>query len=161
MQNFPAPWGSSTGSSGPTWRRRAYLGYALEVEAIRRAREADLLTTPYVFSREVPLAWPRRGADVLVCHMGLTTKGSIGAVTAKTLDQCVELIDDWAEAARRCAPEVLVLYTGPIAEPEDAAYVLQRCRCCHGFYGASSMERLPHGAGHQGGRRRPFVSIRF
>ena len=100
-------------------------------------------------------------ADVLVCHMGLTTKGSIGAVTAKTLDQCVELIDDWAEAARKVRPEVLVLcHGGPIAEPEDAAYVLQRCRCCHGFYGASSMERLPTERAIKG-QTEAFVSIRF
>ena len=137
------------------------MGYALEVEAIRRAREADLLTTPYVFSREDALAMAEAGADVLVCHMGLTTKGSIGAVTAKTLDQCVELIDDWAEAARKVRPEVLVLcHGGPIAEPEDAAYVLQRCRCCHGFYGASSMERLPTERAIKG-QTEAFVSIRF
>ena len=137
------------------------MGYALEVEAIRRAREADLLTTPYVFSREDALAMTEAGADVLVCHMGLTTKGSIGAVTAKTLDQCVELIDDWAEAARKVRPGVLVLcHGGPIAEPEDAAYVLQRCRCCHGFYGASSMERLPTERAIKG-QTEAFVSIRF
>lgn len=137
------------------------MGYALEVEAIRRAREADLLTTPYVFSREDALSMTEAGADVLVCHMGLTTKGSIGAVTAKTLDQCVELIDDWAEAARKVRPEVLVLcHGGPIAEPEDAAYVLQRCRCCHGFYGASSMERLPTERAIKG-QTEAFVSIRF
>ncbi len=120
------------------------MGYALEVEAIRAAHERDLLTTPYVFSREDAVAMAKAGADILVCHMGLTTKGSIGAQTAKTLDACVALIDDWAEAALAVRPDVLVLcHGGPIAEPEDAEYVLKRCRRCDGFYGASSMERLP------------------
>ena len=159
MQNFP-----TVGLIDGVFRanlEETGMGYALEVEAIRRAREADLLTTPYVFSREDALSMTEAGADVLVCHMGLTTKGSIGAVTAKTLDQCVELIDDWAEAARKVRPEVLVLcHGGPIAEPEDAAYVLQRCRCCHGFYGASSMERLPTERAIKG-QTEAFVSIRF
>ncbi|HEY5422956.1 MAG TPA: phosphoenolpyruvate hydrolase family protein, partial [Ilumatobacteraceae bacterium] len=84
------------------------------------------------------------GADIIVCHMGLTTGGSIGAETALTLDDCVERIDAWADAARSVRPDVIVLcHGGPIATPEDATYVLQRCAAIHGFYGASSMERLP------------------
>ncbi|WP_025745587.1 phosphoenolpyruvate hydrolase family protein [Aminiphilus circumscriptus] len=120
------------------------MGYALEVEAIRRAGEMGLLTTPYVFSAEDAAAMAAAGADILVCHMGLTTKGSIGAATAKTLPQCAELIDAWAEAALRVRKDVLVLcHGGPIAEPEDAAFILRTCKHVHGFYGASSMERLP------------------
>jgi predicted TIM-barrel enzyme len=120
------------------------MGYALEVEAIRRAHELDLLTTPYVFSEADAVAMTEAGADIIVCHMGLTTKGSIGAKTAKTLDDCVPLIDAWAAAARKVREDVIVLcHGGPIAMPEDAAYVLQRCQQINGFYGASSVERLP------------------
>lgn len=120
------------------------MGYELEVEAIRRASERDMLTTPYVFGAEDAVAMTKAGADILVCHMGLTTKGSIGAQTAKTLDQCVGLIDEWASAARAVRDDVIVLcHGGPIATPEDAAYVLKRCQGVNGFYGASSMERLP------------------
>jgi predicted TIM-barrel enzyme len=120
------------------------MGYGLEVEMIRRAREHDLLTTPYVFSAEDAVAMTAAGADLIVCHMGLTTGGAIGAGTAKTLDGCVPLIDDWAAAALGVRDDVLVLcHGGPIATPEDAAYILRSCRQCHGFYGASSMERLP------------------
>ena len=90
------------------------------------------------------VAMTKAGADILVPHMGLTTGGTIGAETAKTLDDCVELIDEWAAAARRIRDDVIVLcHGGPIATPQDAAYVLQRTKYCHGFYGASSMERLP------------------
>ena len=120
------------------------MGYELEIEAIRRASERDMLTTPYVFCAEDAVAMTKAGADILVCHMGLTTKGSIGAQTAKTLDQCVGLIDEWAAAARSVRDDVIVLcHGGPIAMPEDAAYVLKRCKGVNGFYGASSMERLP------------------
>ena len=120
------------------------MGYGLEVEAIRRASERDMLTTPYVFGADDAVAMTKAGADILVCHMGLTTKGSIGAQTAKTLDQCVGLIDEWAAAARSVRDDVIVLcHGGPIAMPEDAAYVLKRCKSVNGFYGASSMERLP------------------
>lgn len=120
------------------------MGYDLEVEAIRRAHELDLLTTPYVFSPEDAVKMTQAGADILVCHMGLTTSGSIGAQTAKTLDQSVALIDEWAAAAKKVRSDVIVLcHGGPIAMPEDAEYVLKRTKECHGFYGASSMERLP------------------
>jgi predicted TIM-barrel enzyme len=120
------------------------MGYALEVETIRAARELDLLTCPYVFTAEEARAMAGAGADVLVPHMGLTTKGTIGAHTARTLDECVELIQAMRDAATSVNPEVLVLcHGGPIAEPEDAAYVLERTDGVVGFFGASSMERLP------------------
>lgn len=120
------------------------MGYGLEVDAIRAAHERDLLTTPYVFSEEDAVAMAEAGADILVCHMGLTTKGSIGAKTAKTLEECAGLIDQWAEAAKKVRDDVIVLcHGGPIAMPDDASYILKNCRHVHGFYGASSMERLP------------------
>jgi len=120
------------------------MGFGHEIDLIRAARALDLLTTPYIFREEEAIEMTRAGADVVVCHMGLTTGGSIGARTALTLDDCVPKINAWAEAALRENPEVIVLcHGGPIAEPQDAAYVLQKCPDCHGFYGASSMERLP------------------
>ena len=120
------------------------MGYGLEVEMIRAARELDLLTAPYVFTPEDARAMAEAGADVLVPHMGLTTGGTIGAETAKTLDECVELVQAMRDAAAEVNPDVLVLcHGGPIAEPEDAAYVLERTEGVVGFFGASSMERLP------------------
>jgi len=120
------------------------MGYGLEVELIEAARAVDLLTTPYVFSAADARAMTRAGADLIVCHMGLTTGGNIGAETAKTLDDCVALIDEWSAAALAEREDVLVLcHGGPIAEPADAAHVLAHAQHCHGFYGASSMERLP------------------
>ena len=120
------------------------MGYDLEVEMIRLAHELDLLTCPYVFTVEEAEAMARAGADVLVPHMGLTTKGTIGAKTARTLDECVELIQAVHDRAKEINSDILVLcHGGPIAEPEDAAYVLERTRGVVGFFGASSMERLP------------------
>ncbi len=120
------------------------FGYYREVEMIRLAHELDLLTTPYVFNPEDAKAMTEAGADILVAHMGLTTSGSIGAKTAKTLDECVRLIDQIAAAAKAVREDVLLLcHGGPIAEPEDAEYILQHCPVVDGFYGASSMERLP------------------
>jgi predicted TIM-barrel enzyme len=120
------------------------MSYRLEVELVAAARRAGLLTTPYVFSARDARAMTEAGADLVVCHMGLTTGGSIGAETAKTLDDCVALVDEWSAAALEVRDDVLVLcHGGPIAEPRDAAYVLSRAAHCHGFYGASSMERLP------------------
>jgi predicted TIM-barrel enzyme len=120
------------------------MGYALEVAMIARAHQVGLLTTPYVFGAQDAIAMAKAGADILVPHMGLTTGGSIGAETARTLDDCVELIDEWAQAARTVREDIIVLcHGGPIATPEDASYVLQHTKYCHGFYGASSMERLP------------------
>ena len=120
------------------------MGYDLEVDMIARAREADLLTTPYVFSSADAVAMTEAGADMIVCHMGLTTGGSIGAETAKSLDDCIALIDGWSAAARAVRDDVIVLcHGGPIAMPDDAAYVLRNATRVDGFYGASSMERLP------------------
>jgi predicted TIM-barrel enzyme len=120
------------------------MSYALEVELIGRARELDLLTTPYVFSADDAVAMTRAGADIIVCHMGLTTGGAIGAATATRLADCVPLIDAWSRAARRVRDDIIVLcHGGPIATPDDAAWILSHCERLHGFYGASSMERLP------------------
>jgi predicted TIM-barrel enzyme len=120
------------------------MSYDLEVEMIGQARELGLLTAPYVFDIASAEAMTRAGADVLVPHMGLTTKGSIGAHTALTLDECVTLIQEMRDAAVAINPDVIVLcHGGPIAEPEDAAYVLERTTGVDGFFGASSMERLP------------------
>ena len=120
------------------------MGYDLEVQLVDRARKLDLLTTPYVFSEENARDMARAGADIVVCHLGLTTGGAIGARTALALTDCVPLIEAWAGAARAVNPDILVLcHGGPIATPEDAAFILEHARGCHGFYGASSMERLP------------------
>jgi len=120
------------------------MGYAREVEMIAKARECDLLTTPYVFDAAQAAAMARAGADLLVCHFGLTVGGAIGAETSIRLEDCPALTDRMAAAALAINRDVLILvHGGPIAEPEDAAYVLSRARHCDGFYGASSMERLP------------------
>src|SRR5260221_12393794 len=120
------------------------MGYGLEVDLIKAAAELDLLTTPYVFNAEEAVAMARAGADIVVCHMGLTTGGSIGAETALTLADCVPRIDEWAAAAKGVRQDVVVLcHGGPIATAAEAAYILASCPGCHGFYGASSMERLP------------------
>jgi predicted TIM-barrel enzyme len=120
------------------------MSYAQEVEMIGLAAERGLLTAPYVFDVASAEAMTRAGADVLVPHMGLTTKGSIGAQTARTLDDCVALVQEMRDAAVAINPDVLVLcHGGPIAEPDDAQYVLERTQGVVGFFGASSMERLP------------------
>jgi len=142
IQNFP-----TVGLIDGTFRanlEETGMGYGLEVELVREARSLDLLTTPYVFNEEEARAMAEAGADIVVCHMGLTTGGSIGAETALKLSDCVGPINAWAAAAKAVNPEVIVLcHGGPIATPEDAQYILQHCREIHGFYGASSMERLP------------------
>lgn len=120
------------------------MGYGLEVEMVGKASALGMLTTPYVFSEEDAAAMAGAGADIVVAHMGLTTGGSIGAETAKTLEDCVPVIDAWAAAARAVNPDVLVLaHGGPIAMPDDAQFILSECTGIQGFYGASSMERLP------------------
>ena len=120
------------------------MSYALEVDVIRLASEKGMFTTPYVFSSEDATAMAEAGADIVVCHLGLTTGGAIGADTALTLDDCISSIDEWSAAALAVNPDVVVLcHGGPISMPEDAEYVLKRTKNCHGFYGASSMERLP------------------
>jgi predicted TIM-barrel enzyme len=142
VQNFP-----TVGLIDGTFRanlEETGMGYDLEVAMIAAAHERGLLTAPYVFDPASAEAMTRAGADVLVPHMGLTTKGTIGAHTARTLDDCVGLIQAMHDAARAIDPDVLVLcHGGPIAEPEDAAYVLERTDGVVGFFGASSMERLP------------------
>ncbi|HML08016.1 MAG TPA: phosphoenolpyruvate hydrolase family protein [Xanthobacteraceae bacterium] len=120
------------------------MGYACEVEMVAKAHARDLLTTPYVFEPAQAAAMARAGADVLVCHFGLTVGGSIGAATSTRLEDCPALTDAMADAAFAVNRDILILvHGGPIAEPPDAEFVLARARHCHGFYGASSMERLP------------------
>lgn len=119
------------------------MGYGLEVEMIRKAHELDLLTTPYVFDEKQAEQMAEAGADILVAHMGLTTKGTIGAQTALTLDDCVERIEKIIKAGRKVNPNILVIaHGGPIAEPEDAAYVISKTEGIDGFFGASSIERF-------------------
>jgi predicted TIM-barrel enzyme len=142
VQNFPTV-GLFDGSFRANLEETG-MGYGHEVAMIRLAREMDLLTTPYVFNPDEAMQMAEAGADILVAHMGLTTAGSIGAQTAKSLEQCVPLIDEIAAAARRVRSDVIMLcHGGPIAEPDDAAYILKHCSSIDGFYGASSMERLP------------------
>jgi len=120
------------------------MSYGLEVDMIARAHEKDMLTTPYVFNAGEAAAMARAGADIIVCHLGLTTGGSIGAGTALRLEDCPTQVDAWAEAALRIRPNIIVLaHGGPVSSPDDAAYLLAHTSSCHGFYGASSMERLP------------------
>jgi predicted TIM-barrel enzyme len=142
VQNFP-----TVGLIDGTFRQNLEetgMGYPLEVEMIRAAHELDLLTAPYVFTPEDAVSMTEAGADVLVPHMGLTTGGAIGAETAKTLDESVELIQAMHDAAVEVREDVIVLcHGGPISEPDDAAYVLERTTGVVGFFGASSMERLP------------------
>ncbi|MFK0276693.1 phosphoenolpyruvate hydrolase family protein [Ensifer sp. NPDC090286] len=142
IQNFP-----TVGLIDGTFRanlEETGMGYALEVDLVRLARSKDMLTTPYVFSANDARAMTEAGADIVVAHMGLTTGGAIGADTALTLEACVDEVNAIAAAARSVNPDIIVLcHGGPIAEPEDARYILERCPGCHGFYGASSMERLP------------------
>lgn len=120
------------------------MGYDAEVELVQKARELDLITTPYVFNLEEAKKMSEAGADIIVAHMGLTTSGSIGATSGKSLDDCVKLIQQIRDEAIKANPDVIVLcHGGPIAAPEDAEYVMSRTKGVHGFYGASSMERLP------------------
>lgn len=119
------------------------MGYDLEVEMIRKAHELDMLTTPYVFDPEQAKSMAAAGADILVAHMGLTTKGTIGAKTALTLDDCVKKIEAIIKAGKEINPDIMVIcHGGPIAEPEDAAYVIERTKGIDGFFGASSIERF-------------------
>lgn len=120
------------------------MGYDHEVEAIRVAHSLDLLTSPYVFNVEEARKMTEAGADILVAHMGLTTSGSIGATSGKTMDECVKLIQEIRDEAVKINPEIIVLcHGGPIAAPEDAEYIIEKTKGVRGFYGASSMERLP------------------
>ena len=120
------------------------MSYALEIEMISKAHDKGMLTTPYVFSEAEAAAMAIAGADIIVCHLGLTTGGSIGAQTALKLEDCPARIDAWAQAALSVNSHILVLaHGGPIADPADADFIMKKTRYCHGFYGASSMERLP------------------
>jgi predicted TIM-barrel enzyme len=158
VQNFPTV-GLFDGSFRANLEETG-MGYALEVEMIRAAHQLDLLTTPYVFSEANAAAMAEAGADIVVCHLGLTTGGSIGAQTALTLADCVPRINAWAQAALAVNPQAIVLcHGGPIAMPADAEYILAHCPQCHGFYGASSMERLPTEVALTDQTRR-FVAIR-
>lgn len=142
VQNFP-----TVGLIDGTFRtnlEETGMGFGHEVDMIALAAERDMLTTPYVFDEESAKAMAQAGADVIVCHLGLTTGGAIGADTALTLEQCPGLVDAWSKAALAVNKDVIILvHGGPVAMPDDADYVLKNTENCHGFYGASSMERLP------------------
>jgi predicted TIM-barrel enzyme len=142
VQNFP-----TVGLCDGVFRQNLEetgMGYDLEVEMIRQAHELGLLTTPYVFNEDEARKMTEAGADILVAHVGLTTKGSIGASTALTLDEAVDVVQRISDAGKQVNPDVLVIcHGGPISEPEDAAYVLSRTKGVSGFFGASSVERLP------------------
>jgi predicted TIM-barrel enzyme len=142
VQNFP-----TVGLIDGTFRQNLEetgMSYDAEVAIMKTAREMDLLTTPYVFNVSEAKKMAEAGADILVAHMGLTTSGSIGATSGKSLDDCVKLIQEIRDAAVAIKNDVIVLcHGGPIAKPEDAEYVIGKTKGVHGFYGASSMERLP------------------
>jgi len=142
VQNFPTI-GLFDGAMRQSFEETG-MGFGLEVDMIAEAHRQDLLTTPYVFNPDEAIAMARAGADIIVAHMGVTTGGSIGATSAKTLDQCVVEINAISAAARSIRKDIILLcHGGPISMPEDAAYVLARADRMHGFYGASSAERLP------------------
>ena len=142
IQNFP-----TVGLIDGVFRKNLEetgMSYSLEVDLVRAASKHGLLTTPYVFSTDDAIKMTEAGADIIVPHMGLTTGGDIGAETSLVLSDCPAKIDTWAAAARKINPDVIVLcHGGPISSPQDAQYVLDNSIFCHGFYGASSMERLP------------------
>jgi predicted TIM-barrel enzyme len=142
VQNFP-----TVGLCDGVFRQNLEetgMGYDLEVEMIRKAHELDLLTTPYVFNEEDAIKMAKAGADVLVAHVGLTTKGTIGAKTALTLDESADLVQRIHDAGKNVNPDLIVIcHGGPISEPEDAAYVISKTDGVYGFFGASSVERLP------------------
>jgi predicted TIM-barrel enzyme len=142
IQNFP-----TVGLIDGVFRKNLEetgMGYGHEVDLIAKAHAKDMLTTPYVFNADEAVAMTKAGADIIVAHMGLTTGGDIGASTALKLQDCPALIHDWAEAARKVRKDVIILcHGGPISSPEDATYILKEVKGIHGFYGASSMERLP------------------
>ena len=142
VQNFP-----TVGLIDGTFRanlEETGMGFGLEIDLIAAAHRLDLLTTPYAFDPEQSRSLAEAGADIVVAHMGLTTKGTIGAHTARTLDDCVREVGSIATAGKTARPDLLVLcHGGPIADPADAQYILDRVPAIDGFYGASSMERLP------------------
>lgn len=120
------------------------MSYSLEVDMVAKAHGKDMLTTPYVFNEDDAAAMAKAGADIIVCHLGLTTGGSIGAETGVKLEECPALVQSWADAALKVNKDAIILvHGGPVAMPEDAEFILKNTDSCHGFYGASSMERLP------------------
>ena len=120
------------------------MSYSQEVDLVALAHSKDMLTTPYVFNSEEAAAMTKAGADIIVCHLGLTTGGSIGSKTSLKLNDCPAIVDAWSEAALKVNQNAIVLvHGGPVSSPEDASFILKNTRNCHGFYGASSMERLP------------------
>ncbi len=159
VQNFP-----TVGLCDGLYRKNLEetgMGYALEVDMIRRAHEMDMLTTPYAFNVAEARAMADAGADVVVAHMGLTTRGAIGATSALSLEQAPAKVQEICDAAKSVNPDIIVLcHGGPISMPEDAEYVLQRTNGVHGFYGASSMERLPTEVAIKE-QMQKFKSIRF
>ena len=159
VQNFPTV-GVIDGNFRQTLEQTG-LSYQLEVDMIRIAHEKNLLTTPYVFNREEAIAMTLAGADLLVAHFGTTVGGSIGADTSSSLESCAEKLDEWAEAAMQLREDIIVIcHGGPIATPADAAFMFKACKHCHGFYGASSLERLPVEAA-LAERTRAFKSLSF
>ena len=142
IQNFP-----TVGLIDGTFRanlEETGMSYGLEVDLIRLARSKDMLTTPYVFNAAEAEAMAKAGADIIVCHLGLTTGGSIGSQTALKLADCPALVDAWADAALKVNKDaIIIVHGGPVSMPADAQFILSNTKNCHGFYGASSMERLP------------------
>ena len=142
IQNFP-----TVGLIDGTFRanlEETGMSYGQEVDLITLAHAKDMLTTPYVFNADEAQAMAKAGADIIVCHLGLTTGGSIGSKTALKLEDCPALVDEWSQSALRANKDAIVIvHGGPVSSPEDAEFILKNTRNCHGFYGASSMERLP------------------
>jgi predicted TIM-barrel enzyme len=142
VQNFP-----TVGLIDGTFRanlEETGMSYGLEIDVMALAHQKNMLTTPYVFNTDDATAMTKAGADIIVCHLGLTTGGSIGSKTALKLTDCPAIVDAWSEAALKVNKDAIVLvHGGPVSSPEDASFILKNTKNCHGFYGASSMERLP------------------
>ena len=142
IQNFP-----TVGLIDGTFRanlEETGMSYSQEIDLVALAHSKDMLTTPYVFNTSEAAAMAKAGADIIVCHLGLTTGGSIGSKTSLKLEDCPAIVDGWSEAALKVNKDAIVLvHGGPVSSPEDASFILKNTRNCHGFYGASSMERLP------------------
>lgn len=159
IQNFP-----TVGLIDGTFRanlEETGMSYGQEIDLIALARAKNMFTTPYVFNAGEAAEMAKAGADIIVCHLGLTTGGSIGAGTALKLEDCPALVDAWAEAALRINRDAIVIvHGGPVSQPEDAEFILRSTTNCHGFYGASSMERLPAEVALTEQTRR-FKQIRF
>jgi predicted TIM-barrel enzyme len=159
IQNFP-----TVGLIDGTFRanlEETGMSYGLEVDMIAKAHARDMLTTPYVFNADESATMAKAGADIVVCHLGLTTGGSIGAETALRLEDSPAMVDEWAEAALEVNKDIIILvHGGPVSEPQDTEYILKKTENCHGFYGASSMERLPAERALTA-QTRKFKSVRY